>query len=102
MATLLQLLERETKREKVLEVIQREKLLKLRTAGGLKTVRNKMNILGLETLKTVATRKTETDIKIEEAIGVAEKKFYDAIEKDLRNIRDPGKPVCYDQYFYDD
>ena len=60
-----------------------------------------MNILGLETFKTVATRKTETDIKIEEAIGVAEKKFYDSIEKDMRKRRDAGKPIYYDPFFYD-
>ena len=60
-----------------------------------------MNILGLETFKTVATRKTETDIKIEEAIGVAEKKFYDSIEKDIRKRRNSGKQIYYDPFFYD-
>ena len=60
-----------------------------------------MNILGLETFKTRATRKTEADFKIEEAIGVAEKKFYDSIEKDMSKRRDAGQPIYHDPFFYD-
>ena len=48
-AALLHLFDRETKREKVLEGIQREKMLKQRTDRGLKTAMKKMRVLGLDT-----------------------------------------------------
>ena len=58
-AALLHLFDRETKREKVLEGIQREKMLKQRTDRGLKTVMKKMRVLGVDTFKRIANRQTE-------------------------------------------
>ena len=63
-ASLLQLFDRETKREKILEGIQREKMLKQRTDRGLKTAVNKMRVLGLDTFKKIASRQTEEEIQI--------------------------------------
>ena len=95
-ATLLQLFDRETKREKVLDGINREKLLKLKTARGLKTVRNKMKVLGIDTFKSVATRKTEMELEIEEEIRIAEQKFIESIKNDLQKRKDDKKPIIYD------
>ena len=61
-----------------------------------------MNILGMETFKSVATRKTEMDIEIEEGIRIAEKKFEESIEKYFKKRHDDQKPLFYDPDYYDD
>ena len=94
-ASLLQLFDRETKREKVLEGIQREKMLKQRTDRGLKTAMKKMRVLGLDTFKKVANRQTEEEIMISEGIEKAEKDFFESIEKSIAERRANNKPVVY-------
>ena len=94
-ASLLQLFDRETKREKVLEGIQREKMLKQRTDRGLKTAMKKMRVLGLDTFKRVANRQTEEEIMISEGIEKAEKDFFESIEKSIAERRANNKPVVY-------
>ena len=94
-ASLLQLFDRETKREKVLEGIQREKMLKQRTDRGLKTAMKKMRVLGLDTFKRVANRQTEEEIMISEGIENAEKNFFESIEKSIAERRANNKPVVY-------
>ena len=76
-ATLLQLFERETKREKVLDGIYREKLIKLRADQTLSAARENMRVL-----------KAEMELKIEEGIRKAEIEFFDSIEKDLQSRRE--------------
>ena len=94
-ASLLQLFDRETKREKVLEGIQREKMLKQRTDRGLKTAMKKMRVLGLDTFKRVANRPTEEEIMISEGLEKAEKDFFESIEKSIAERRANNKPVVY-------
>ena len=94
-ASLLQLFDRETKREKVLEGIQREKMLKQRTDRGLKTAMKKMRVLGLDTFKRVANRPTEEEIMISEGLEKAEKDFFESIEKSIAERRANNKPVIY-------
>ena len=94
-ASLLQLFDRETKREKVLEGIQREKMLKQRTDRGLKTAMKKMRVLGLDTFKRVANRQTEEEIMISEGLEKAEKDFFESIEKSIAERRANNKPVVY-------
>ena len=69
--------ERETKREKVLEGINREKLIKLRAETTLRAARENMKAL-----------RTEMELEIKEGIRKAEKEFFDSIEKDLRSRRE--------------
>ena len=69
--------ERETKREKVLEGINREKLINLRVETTLRAARENMKAL-----------RTEMELEIKEGIRKAEKEFFDSIEKDLRSIRE--------------
>ena len=73
----MQLFERETKREKVLDGIYREKLLRLRADSALAAARENMKLL-----------KTEMELEIEEGIRKAEAEFFDSIEKDLRGRRE--------------
>ena len=84
----MQLFERETKREKVLEGIYREKILQLRADTRLAAAREKMRALGLENFRSLAARKTEMDLEIEAGIRKADKDFFDSIEKDLRSRRE--------------
>ena len=100
-ATLLQLFDRETKREKILEGIQREKHLKLRTSRGLQSVKKKMRVLGMETFSKVASRATEEEIEIDEGLVKAEKNFYNSIGKNLKDRQTKNKPIAYmDKYEY--
>ena len=69
--------ERETKREKVLEGINREKLINLRAETTLRAARENMKAL-----------RTEMELEIKEGIRKAEKEFFDSIEKDLRSRRE--------------
>ena len=69
--------ERETKREKVLEGINREKLINLRVETTLRAARENMRAL-----------RTEMELEIKEGIRKAEKEFFDSIEKDLRSRRE--------------
>ena len=69
--------ERETKREKVLEGINREKLINLRVETTLRAARENMKAL-----------RTEMELEIKEGIRKAEKEFFDSIEKDLRSRRE--------------
>ena len=69
--------ERETKREKVLEGINREKLINLRAEATLRVARENMRAL-----------RTEMELEIKEGIRKAEKEFFDSIEKDLRSRRE--------------
>ena len=69
--------ERETKREKVLEGINREKLINLRAETTLRAAKENMNAL-----------RTEMELEIKEGIRKAEKEFFDSIEKDLRSRRE--------------
>ena len=69
--------ERETKREKVLEGINREKLINLRAETTLRAARENMRAL-----------RTEMELEIKEGIRKAEKEFFDSIEKDLRSRRE--------------
>ena len=94
-ASLLQLFDRETKREKVLEGIQREKMLKQRTDRGLKTAMKKMRVLGLETFKRIANRPTEEEKMISEGLETAEKHFFESIEKSIAERRANNKPVVF-------
>ena len=94
-ASLLQLFDRETKREKILEGIQREKMLKQRTDRGLKTAVNKMRVLGLDTFKKIATRQTEEEIQISEGLERAEKDFYESVQKSVAERRANNKPVVF-------
>ena len=71
--------ERETKREKVLEGINREKLINLRAETTLRAARENMKAL-----------RTEMELEIKEGIRKAEKEFFDSIEKDLRSRRETG------------
>ena len=71
--------ERETKREKVLEGINREKLINLRAETTLRAARENMKAL-----------RTEMELEIKEGIRKAEKEFFDSIEKDLRRRRETG------------
>ena len=73
----MQMFERETKREKVLEGINREKLINLRVETTLRAARENMKAL-----------RTEMELEIKEGIRKAEKEFFDSIEKDLRSIRE--------------
>ena len=98
-ASLLQLFDRETKREKILEGIQREKMLKQRTDRGLKTVVNKMRVLGLDTFKKIASRQTEEEIQISTGLERAEKDFYESVQKSVAERRANNKPVVFaDEY----
>ena len=94
-AALLHLFDRETKREKVLEGIQREKMLKQRTDRGLKTVMKKMRVLGVDTFKRIANRQTEEELIISEGIERAEKHFFESIEKSIAERRANNKPVVF-------
>ena len=94
-AALLQLFDRETKREKVLEGIQREKMLKQRTDRGLKTAMKKMRVLGLDTFKRIANRQTEEETMISEGIQRAEKQFFESIDKSIAERRANNKPVVF-------
>ena len=69
--------DRETKREKVLEGINREKLINLRAETTLRAARENMRAL-----------RTEMELEIKEGIRKAEKEFFDSIEKDLRSRRE--------------
>ena len=91
----MNLFDRETKREKVLEGIHREKMLKLRSERGLKTAIKKMKVLGMETFKKVATRRTEEETIIEDGIAQAEKNFYQSIEDNINSRKLNNKPVVY-------
>ena len=73
----MQMFERETKREKVLEGINREKLINLRAETTLRAARENMKAL-----------RTEMELEIKEGIRKAEKEFFDSIEKDLRSRRE--------------
>ena len=73
----MQMFERETKREKVLEGINREKLINLRVETTLRAARENMRAL-----------RTEMELEIKEGIRKAEKEFFDSIEKDLRSRRE--------------
>ena len=73
----MQMFERETKREKVLEGINREKLINLRAETTLRAARENMRAL-----------RTEMELEIKEGIRKAEKEFFDSIEKDLRSRRE--------------
>ena len=94
-ASLLQLFDRETKREKILEGIQREKMLKQRTDRGLKTAVNKMRVLGLDTFKKIASRQTEEEIQISAGLERAEKDFYESVQKSVAERRANNKPVVF-------
>ena len=94
-AALLHLFDRETKREKVLEGIQREKMLKQRTDRGLKTAMKKMRVLGVDTFKTIANRQTEEEMIINEGLERAEKHFFESIEKSIAERRANNKPVVF-------
>ena len=76
-ASLLQLFDRETKREKILEGIQREKMLKQRT------------------FKKIATRQTEEEIQISAGLERAEKDFYESVQKSVAERRANNKPVVF-------
>ena len=98
-ASLLQLFDRETKREKILEGIQREKMLKQRTDRGLKSAVNKMRVLGLDTFKKIASRQTEEEIQISAGLERAERDFYDSVQKSVAERRANNKPVVFaDEY----
>ena len=94
-ASLLQLFDRETKREKILEGIQREKMLKQRTDRGLKSAVNKMRVLGLDTFKKIAGRQTEEEIQISAGLERAERDFYDSVQKSVAERRANNKPVVF-------
>ena len=94
-ASLLQLFDRETKREKILEGIQREKMLKQRTDRGLKSAVNKMRVLGLDTFKKIASRQTEEEIQISADLERAEKDFYESVQKSVAERRANNKPVVF-------
>ena len=94
-ASLLQLFDRETKREKILEGIQREKMLKQRTDRGLKSAVNKMRVLGLDTFKKIASRQTEEEIQISAGLERAERDFYDSVQKIVAERRANNKPVVF-------
>ena len=94
-ASLLQLFDRETKREKILEGIQREKMLKQRTDRGLKSAVNKMRVLGLDTFKKIASRQTEEEIQISAGLERAEKDFYESVQKSVAERRANNKPVVF-------
>lgn len=94
-ASLLQLFDRETKREKILEGIQREKMLKQRTDRGLKSAVNKMRVLGLDTFKKIASRQTEEEIQISAGLERAEKDFYESVQKSVAKRRANNKPVVF-------
>lgn len=94
-ASLLQLFDRETKREKILEGIQREKMLKQRTDRGLKTAVNKMRVLGLDTFKKIASRQTEEEIQISAGLERAERDFYESVQKSVAERRANNKPVVF-------
>ena len=93
--SLLQLFDRETKREKILEGIQREKMLKQRTDRGLKTAVNKMRVLGLDTFKKIASRQTEEEIQISAGLERAERDFYESVQKSVAERRANNKPVVF-------
>ena len=94
-ASLLQLFDRETKREKILEGIQREKMLKQRTDRGLKTAVNKMRVLGLDTFKKIASRQTEEEIQISAGLERAERDFYESVQKSVAERRANNKPAVF-------
>ena len=94
-ASLLQLFDRETKREKILEGIQREKMLKQRTDRGFKTAVNKMRVLGLDTFKKIASRQTEEEIQISAGLERAERDFYESVQKSVAERRANNKPVVF-------
>ena len=94
-ASLLQLFDRETKREKILEGIQREKMLKQRTDRGLKTAVNKMRVLGLDTFKKIASRQTEEEIQISAGLERVERDFYESVQKSVAERRANNKPVVF-------
>lgn len=91
----MNLFDRETKREKVLEGIQREKMLRLRTDRGMKSAMKKMTVLGANTFKKVAQRETEEEIQIKDGLEKAEKKFFRSIEDDILMRKKMNKPVIY-------
>ena len=76
--------ERETKREKVLEGINREKLINLRAETTVAAARENMNAL-----------RTEMELEIKKGIRKAEKEFFDSIVKDLRSRRETADEDYY-------
>ena len=95
----MQLFDRETKREKILEGIQREKHLKMRTSRGLKSVKKKMRVLGMETFTKVATRATEEEIEVDEGLAKAEQNFFNSIEMNLKERKARNKPTVYSEKY---
>ena len=91
----MNLFDRETKREKVLEGIQREKMLRLRTDRGMKSAMKKMTVLGAKTFKKVAQRETEEEIQIKDGLEKAEKKFFKSLEVNILMRKKLNKPVIY-------
>ena len=83
-----------------MEGIYREKLLQLRADNRLAAAREKMRNLGMESFRSLATRKTEMDLEIEAGIQKAEREFFDSIEKDLRSRRDENKIIADADNYY--
>ena len=91
--TLLHLLDRETRREKVLEGIVREKLLRLKNVKGMKLAITKIRAIGLDKFKKDADKNCASLLVANEAIERAEAKFFESIDAGILKRENAGKPT---------
>ena len=71
----------------------------MRTSRGLKSVKKKMRVLGMETFTKVASRATEEEKEIDEGLAKAERSFFNSIEQNIKDRQTRNKPTVYvDEY----
>ena len=98
-SSFLQFLDRETRREKVLECIQKEKLLKEKHNKGMKSAITQIRAIGVKYFKEKSDLNCEIFNTLKDTENEAKKKFFDSIAEDEREREESGKSINYNEEY---
>eukprot|EP00091_Calanus_sinicus_P009472 TRINITY_DN22158_c0_g1_i1.p1 TRINITY_DN22158_c0_g1~~TRINITY_DN22158_c0_g1_i1.p1 ORF type:complete len:117 (+),score=33.48 TRINITY_DN22158_c0_g1_i1:83-433(+) len=93
--TLCGLFDRETRRERTLELLEKEQKLKEKNKRGMKNALTMMRSLGMQNFTKKAHQQTPGELLNKERLDAAEENFFSLIKAEKERRLNEGKPSSY-------